>query len=42
MGFTDDVYYKYDKSLNDTSDTVAFGIAKKEINVNRCRSKYKL
>lgn len=40
MGFTDDVYYKYDKSLNDTSDTVAFGIAKKEINVNN--TKYNL
>jgi len=31
LGFANDVYYKYDKSLNDTSDTVAHGIASKKI-----------
>lgn len=34
LGFYDDVYYKYDKPLNDDSDTVAFGIARKKIKVN--------
>lgn len=34
MEFVDDVYYKYDKPLNDTSDTVAYGIASRKIKVN--------
>ena len=34
MEFYNDVYYKYDQSLNDTSDTVAYGIASRKIKVN--------
>ncbi|MDP4117946.1 MAG: stalk domain-containing protein [Bacillota bacterium] len=31
MGFTDARFYNYDKSLNDTSDKVAYGIARKTL-----------
>jgi len=34
LGFTNDVYEKYEVSLNDTSDTIAFSIATKEIRVD--------
>lgn len=34
LGFTDDIYEKYEVSLNDTTDTVGYSIAKKKINVN--------
>lgn len=34
LGFTNDIYEKYEVSLNDTSDTVAYSIAMKEIKVN--------
>ena len=34
MGFYKDVYYKYEKPLNDTTDTAAYGIASRKIYVN--------
>ncbi len=34
MGFNNDVYYKYNVSLNDTSDRVAHGIASKKVVIN--------
>ena len=34
MGFENDVYYKYKTSLNDASDTSAYGIATKKIKID--------
>ena len=31
MGFENDVYYKYEKPLDDISDTVAHGFATKKL-----------